>query len=136
MSGKAAHVVSGFKVLRRYSPPLLTVRTDKGEYEAYTAVISNARCYGGYFYVTPEASITDAMLDVCLFKGKTGISLLRFITGVLRRKHLDYDDVTVVRAGEIEVTSEDTVHVQIDGDYFGTLPVKINVVPDAASLVW
>ena len=136
MSGKAAHVVSGLKVLQRYNPPNLTVKTDKDEYRAYTAVISNARCYGGHFYVTPEASITEAVLDICLFKGRTRRSLLRFITGILSKKHLDYDDVTVVKAREVEVTSEGTVHVQIDGDYFGTLPVKIDVVPDAASLVW
>ncbi|UCH44891.1 MAG: diacylglycerol kinase family lipid kinase [Nitrospiraceae bacterium] len=136
MSGKAAHILSGLKVLQHYHPPLITVRTDKDEYSACTAVISNARCYGGHFYVTPDASITEAVLDVCLFKGRTRRSLLRFIAGVLSRRHSRYDDVTIVKAGEVEVTSEGTVHVQIDGDYFGTLPVTIDVVADAASLVW
>ena len=134
--GKSAYIISGIKALKGYDPPLIEIKTAEHEVSGYTAVIGNVRCYGGYFYVTPQASLTEPVLDVCVFKGRTRKALLRFIGGVIRKKHLNIEDVLYLKAGEIEITSTGTVHIQIDGDYFGTLPAKIDVVKDAVSLIW
>ena len=136
ISGKLAHVVSGLKVLIHHKPAPMRIITSDKELHGYTAVIGNAKCYGGFFYVTPDASVTDDHLDVCVFQGKTRLDLLRFVGGVLRHKHLDFKDVEYLKATELEITSDSTVHVQIDGEYFGTLPVKIEVIRDAINVVW
>ncbi len=136
ISGKSAYIISGIKVFKRYNPSLIKIKTPKGELTGYTTVIGNARCYGGYFYVTPQASINEPILDICVFRGRTRKDLFRFICGVIRKAHLNFGDVSYTKASEIEVTSDNKVHVQIDGDYFGTLPAKIDVVKDAVSLVW
>ncbi len=136
ISGKLAHVVSGLKVLMRYKPSLIQIITPEKEMEGYTAIIGNAKCYGGFHYVTPHASVTDNMLDICVFKGRTRRDLLRFVSGVLRQKHLDFKDVEYLKASELEITSNSTVYVQIDGEYFGTLPVKIELVSSAINFVW
>jgi YegS/Rv2252/BmrU family lipid kinase len=136
ISGKLAHVVSGMKVLINYSPASIKIITPEKEIHGYLAVIGNAKCYGGFFYVTPDASLSEPNLDICLFQGRTRSALLRFIIGVLRQKHLDFKDIEYLKATEIEILSDSKVHVQIDGEYFGTLPVKIEVVRDAISIVW
>lgn len=135
ISGKGAHVISGINVLMKYAPPLITVKTPNGEITGYTVIISNAKCYGGDFQVTPDADITEPALDVCVFQGNTRKDLVRFISGVIRKTHLDYEDVIIEKTPEAEVTSSGDVHIQIDGDYYGTLPAKIDVVRDAVSLV-
>ncbi len=135
ISGKLAHVVSGLKVLIHHKPAPIRVITPEKELHGYTAVIGNAKCYGGFFYVTPNASVTDDHLDICVFKGRTRTGLLRFIIGVLRQKHLDFKDVDYLKASDMEIQSDSKVHVQIDGEYFGTLPVKIEVDRDAISIV-
>jgi YegS/Rv2252/BmrU family lipid kinase len=136
ISGKAAYVVSGMKVLGTYNPPLITIKTGEDELSGYTALVGNAHYYGGHFSVTPKSSVTEPILDICLFKGKTKTDMVRLIMGVIRKKHLDYDDVSYIKAREVEVTSDSTVHIQVDGDYFGTLPVRIDVVKDALSFIW
>jgi len=136
ISGKLAHVVSGLKVLINYSPASIKIITPEKEIHGYFAVIGNAKCYGGFYYVTPDASVTENILDLCVVKGRTRLDLLRFIIGVLRQKHIGTRDVEYVKASELEVTSDSRVHLQIDGEYFGTLPVKIGVVRDAISIVW
>jgi YegS/Rv2252/BmrU family lipid kinase len=136
ISGKAAHIVSGLKVLRRYCPPLIKIKTMGNEYTGYTIVVGNTRNYGGYFSVTPNTSIVEPLLAVCIFSGGTRRDLLRFIAGVIRKKHLNFTDVSYFKASGLEITSDKTVHVQVDGDYFGTLPARIDVVKDAVSLVW
>jgi len=136
ISGKAAHVVSGFRVLGRYKPSLIKIRFDGSELTGYTIVIGNASNYGGYFYVTPDARITEPYLNVCVFNGKTRKDILRFIIGVIGGRHLHFEDVSYFRTSDLEITSEGKVHVQVDGDYFGILPAKVDVVKDAVSLIW
>jgi len=136
ISGKGAHILSGIKTLIGYNPPLLKIKTPKGELTGYTAVIGKASCYGGYFKVTPRARLTEPMLDLCVLKSRGRKDLLRFIIGIIRKKHLNFKDVLYDKFTELEITSAGTVHVQIDGDYFGTLPVKIDVVQDVISLIW
>ncbi len=136
ISGKGAYILSGIKTFIRYNPPVIKVRTSRGEFEGYTAVIGKASCYGGYFQVTPEAKLTEPLLDLCLFKGSARSDLIRYISGVIMKRHLNFKDVMYGKFSELKVTSTDMVHIQIDGDYFGTLPAEIDVVPDAVSLIW
>lgn len=136
ITGKGAYILSGIKTLLRYNPPLITIKTNKGKFTGYTAVIGKASCYGGYYKVTPKACLTEPILDLCVLKGKTRKDFLNFIIGIIRGKHLKFDNVLYERCSELEFTSTGTVHVQIDGDYFGTLPVKVDVVPDAINLIW
>ncbi|MBI4849944.1 MAG: diacylglycerol kinase family lipid kinase [Nitrospirae bacterium] len=136
ISGKAAHVVSGFKVLTQYGPPLINIKTPENEFTGYTVVAGNAKNYGGQFSITPHASIIEPLLEVCIFKGKTRKDLLRFIIGVISGRHLKFKDVLCQKTSGLELTSGGEVHIQIDGDYFGTLPAKIDVVKDALNFVW
>ena len=135
ISGKEAYIFSGINALIKYNPSLIEVKTSEGTFTGYTAVVGKAKCYGGNFHVTPQASLTEPLLDLCLFKGKTRKDLVRFIIGVIRERHLNFNDVFYGKFSELEITSNEEVHVQIDGDYFGTLPAKIDVVKDAISLV-
>jgi YegS/Rv2252/BmrU family lipid kinase len=135
IAGKAAYIFSGINVLRKYAPPLITLRTPDHELSGYTAVIGNAHFYGGRFSITPRASITEPLLDICVFRGRTRMDMLRFVKGVLTQEHLGFENVSYLKTSEVEVSSEGTVHVQIDGDYFGTLPAKIEVIKDAVSFV-
>lgn len=136
ISGKGAYILSGIKTLFRYSPPPIRIRTPGKEITGYTAIIGKASCYGGYFRVTPKASLTEPVLDLCVFTGNRRRDFLRYVIGVVRKRHLSFTDVVYEKCAEIEATSPGTVHIQIDGDYFGTLPARIDVVPDAISLIW
>ncbi|RJQ45403.1 MAG: diacylglycerol kinase family lipid kinase [Nitrospiraceae bacterium] len=136
ISGKAAHVTAGLRVLSSYDPPLIRIKSSEKEFSGYTVVIGNNSNYGGYFSVTPDASITEPLLDVCVYSGRTRKDLLRFILGVIRERHLHFSDVVYFKTTALDVSSSGTVHVQVDGDYLGTLPVKVDVVKDAVNLIW
>lgn len=136
ISGKLAHVISGLRMFAAYHPPLVTIRLNEQELSGHTAVFSNARCYGGHFAVTPQADITEPALDVCIVKSSTRMAILRLVRDVILKRMPSAEDVMYLKIQRASVTSENRVHVQIDGDYFGTLPAEIEVVPDAISLVW
>lgn len=135
-SGKGAYIFSGLKTWFRYSPSLIRVKTTDGILEGYSAIIGKASCYGGYYRITPKASLTEPMLDLCLFKGGNRRDILRYTYGIIRGRHLDFSDVVYNKYKELEVTSEGTVHIQIDGDYLGRLPARLDVVHNAVRIVW
>ncbi len=136
ISGKAAHIVSGLKVLRHYDPPLIHIKTPELEIEGHTVIIGNAKNYGGYFHVTPEADIEQPVFDVCVLGGRRRRDLLRFVGGIMTGRHTGFHDVRCLQTSELELTSEGRVHTQVDGDYLGILPGKVIAVGDALNLVW
>lgn len=135
ISGRGAYIFSGINALINYNPHLIEVKTSSRVFTGYNAVIGNAHYYGGYFQVTPRANLTEPLLDLCLYNGGTRRDFLRFISGVLRKKHLGFKDVIYGKFSELEITSKGPVHIQADGDYFGILPAKIESVKDAISLI-
>jgi len=134
ISGKAAYILSGIYNIMGYSPEKLTFTVDGKEYSGYSAVIGKAAKYGGNFKVTPDASLLDPSLFVCLFKSGRRRDLLRYAMGVIRGKHLTYRDVVYLKAMEIEVRGN--AHIQIDGDYLGLTPAKVSTARDVLTLVY
>ena len=134
ISGKGAYIFSGFKTLSVFNPDKLILDMDGKTYTGYSVIISKVAKYGGNFKITPDARLTDPFFYVCLFKGKRRLDILRYVTGIVAGKHLGFRDVEYVRAKNINV--EGDAHIQIDGDYFGRSPARIEVVPDTVRLVF
>jgi diacylglycerol kinase (ATP) len=134
ISGKGAYLYSGIKTLLRFRPAELTFHIAGREYSGYSAVIGKAGRYGGNFKVVPDARITDPVLYACIFKGGRRSDVLRYVFGVAMGTHLGYKDVEYLKAEKIEI--DGSAHVQIDGDYIGKTPARIEVVRDALRLVF
>jgi len=132
-----AYVLTGIKTLLTYKPTLMRIVLDDGKaIEGYFAVVGNARYYAGrYFSVATQASIDDGWLDVCVFKKGDIASFVRYLTGVLLRRHLDYSDVQYFRTKALSVESLYPVLVQADGELIGQTPMRFSVIPRALSVI-
>jgi len=134
ITGKGAYLYSGVKTLLRFDPDELEVTVDGKKHSAYSLIVGNASKYGGNFKVTPDARLTEPILDVCLFKGKKRIDTLRYALGIVTGSHLKFGDVEYLKAREIAVKGH--AHIQLDGDYFGMTPAEISIVPNALRLIF
>lgn len=134
MSGKGAYILSGLKTLSGFNPEKLTFSINGMTYAGYSAIIGNAAKYGGHFRVTPDARLTDPFLYVCLFKGKKRLDLVRYVLGIVTGRHLAFQDIEYLKAGNIEIQGK--AHIQIDGDYLGMTPAKIDIVQNALRLIF
>jgi diacylglycerol kinase (ATP) len=134
ISGKGAYFFSGFKILSVFSPNELILDMDGRTYTGYSAIIGKAAKYGGNFKITPDARLTDRFLYACLFKGRGRLDILRYVLGVVRRRHLRFRDVEYVKTTCVDVKGD--AHIQIDGDYFGKTPARIEGVPDIVRMVF
>lgn len=135
-SGRLSYIISGIGNIFSYSGQPLEIELDNGErLEGYGAVVGNGKYYGGKMSITPFADLERGDLDICIFKGKGALNILRYTWGVLRKRHLSYPDVLYRTAGGLKVTSSGKSYIQADGDIVGSLPAIFTVVKDGLTVI-
>lgn len=97
--------------------------------------VCNTRLYGAVLRMAPEAFVDDGLLDVSVFYGKGLWAKMRHPVKALFGVHGSDPDVESFRTASLRVESRDYLPVQLDGDYFGTTPVDIDVVPGALRVI-
>lgn len=133
-SGKGAYIAGGLKALIKYSPEILTFKINGKDYKGYSTIIGNASKYGGNMKATPDASLLEPALYVCIMHGGKRLDVVRYTAGIITGRHLRFKDVTYLKASAIEVNG--AAPIQIDGDYVGRTPAIITVSPEALKLIY
>ena len=106
----------------------------EGETHSATfALVSKSRHYGGNLLLTPQASVFEDRLDVCLFQSQNRFRYLRYLTGILAGTHLAYPDVVHRKTRRVTITSDRPVPVQMDGEPAGCTPCEFTA--DGESLL-
>ena len=107
-------------------------------YTCSFALIAKVRNYAGDFAIARSVTLFDDTFEVVLFQGRLAAGYLRYLIGVVALKqNARMPGVTTLRAREVALRapSDSRVHVQVDGEYAGRLPARIEVVPDALTLL-
>ncbi|HYC76365.1 MAG TPA: diacylglycerol kinase family protein [Planctomycetota bacterium] len=128
-----AYVRPALRTLRGFAPKPLRLVVDGApvQEDVFGVIVSNTRCYGGYFSVTPKASVDDGLLHYVAWRRGTRASLLRYAwSGALRSESgaALYGDG---RRFTVESKDGTPVAVQADGDPWGVTPLEARVVPGA-----
>jgi YegS/Rv2252/BmrU family lipid kinase len=133
--GKLAYLAAAGATLLRWPPKPVEVQLEDGTtLQGYGAIIGNGRLYGGRFSVTPEASLEEESLDVCLFLRPGRLQMLRCAAIVAIGGALEAPHARCFKTREVRVRGEG-VAVQIDGDYLGRLPMTFRAVAGELKLV-
>ena len=138
LRGMAAYLAAALKTLYRWTSPTARVeavlegkrrRLYSGPLFLVTA--GNGICSGGGFYLTPEASVRDGRLDVCLIEDLPARRVLQLIPRVLMGRHAGAPEVHLHRVQELTVAADAPVSVHADGEVIAdsTRRVEVNVEP-------
>ncbi len=120
--GKLAYLVSALTVLLRSAPDTIEVVDEQGRrYQGCSAIIGNGRYYGGRFSITPEASLQDDTLEVCLFRRRGRLGFLYSMIKIALGRTLAESEAWRFKGRKLTVTGARAA-VQLDGDYHGCLP--------------
>ncbi len=84
--------------------------------EVTMIAIANGRCYGGGFWIAPQADAADGLLDVVWADGLGRIGILQLLPHVVRGTHLDKKPVHQYRARRVIVEADDPLPVHADGE--------------------
>ncbi|APG27838.1 hypothetical protein A7E78_08320 [Syntrophotalea acetylenivorans] len=134
--GKLAYLVSSLKVLLRSVPGIIEAVDEQGRrYQGSSAVIGNGRYYGGRFSITPEASLQDDTLEVCLFRRRGRLGFLYSMLKVAFGRPLTEREVWRFKGRELTFAGSKAA-VQLDGDYHGRLPMTFRAVFGELTLIY
>ena len=112
------------------------IELDGVKSEAPAALISvgNGVSLGGGMKVTPDAMLDDGLFDVLIVEPLSRIAFLRIFPRVYRGEHLSDPRVTVRRASHVRIDA-DNIAAYGDGERLGLLPIDIQLVPGALSVL-
>jgi YegS/Rv2252/BmrU family lipid kinase len=101
----------------------------------FVAFAALGRYCGGGMHVAPQARTDDGLLDVTLI-GEVGkldllVNLRRLFDGTI----LAYRKVRTLRVPRLEVSADEPVGVQADGEWIGETPAIFSVLPRALRVV-
>ena len=133
--GKAAYMAAAVAQLWRAKLPALSVTSGGQSLACRMVICANTSRYGGDFVIAPQTSAAQSGLQLVLVEDDSLIGLLRIVWRILRGHGLEGEGITSLRADEAEIGSASPVPAQIDGDPFGTLPLRIAIAPTALRLI-
>jgi YegS/Rv2252/BmrU family lipid kinase len=107
----------------------LAVDGETEERNICAVLMSNGKYGGGGMFAAPDANLTDGLLDVLIIDDISKPDLLWSLPRVYKGTHLTHPKVTMKRAREIEIQSEELLPLQADGELLGGLPARFSILP-------
>lgn len=134
LRGKASFALSTLQEVLDLEFKTVRVRIDEKEEKHLNTInfcVCNSRFFGGGMKIAPNAKITDGFLDVVNIGDIKTAKILLNAYMLYRGTHLNLPEVKSTLARTIEVFSADKqeIHIEIDGELPGKLPVKYEIIP-------
>ena len=101
-----------------------------------SAVVANARHYGGAFVMAPGARLESGVLEVCLFDTPGRLAALKYAAALVLGLLPRLSDFRIVSGRQIRIQGPVEDPIQGDGDVVAALPAEVRVLPDALNLVF
>jgi diacylglycerol kinase (ATP) len=137
LRGSAVYLYAIFRVLPRFTPRLVHIRSDNGtrHLPIMFAAVGNTRQYGGGIRITPDASIDDGLLDVCIVHETTRAQLLKTLPLAYTGAHVTSPFVEMGRGREFHFDGDQPMAVYADGEPLTRTPVSFKVAPQRLKVV-
>jgi len=97
------------------------------------ALVSRVRNYGGDMEIASGSSLRRPDFEVVLFEGTNPLRYAWYMAGVLCRQVQKMKGVRTVPAQCVEIVTQ--THLQIDGEYAGRQTARLEIAPDALTLL-
>jgi diacylglycerol kinase family enzyme len=130
--GKGAYWAAGLSQIANRLEQF-EVLMDGTAYEVGFALASRVRNYGGDLEIALDASLLKPEFEVVLFEGSNPLRYVAYMAAVGLKQVRKMPGVYSIHATSLEIRS--CAHLQIDGEYVGRTSAKIEIVPDALTLL-
>ena len=132
LGGKLAFLKGILLTLATYKNKTIRFRLDDGPWQTQKLnnfIVANGRYFGGGLLPAPEARLDDGQFDVVLLGDVGRLEAVLNLSKLRRGTHFENPKVSGTRASRVEAESVEPVFIDMDGEFVGTLPIKILVLP-------
>lgn len=128
--GRAGYLLTTVSELRRFRNRSVRITLDGEEAierDVLLVAITNGSFYGGGMRIAPDASVHDGMLDLCIVGNVSRLTAIGQLPNLYRGTHTNHPAVEMRRGRTVEIDGDDHTLVHLDGEPFGTLPVRVEM---------
>ncbi len=119
----------------RYRYPLVDVEADGKRVRGALVMVFNLPRYAAELPLATDAVADDGLLDWLVFEKPGSLRLASYALSVWLNRHRRRGDVFRGRARRIELSCQEPVPLEIDGEAAGFAPLSIEVVPSALKVI-
>jgi diacylglycerol kinase (ATP) len=140
LTGLPLYLLAVFRTLAlTYRTPQATIELD-GETISQTitmVAVMHGRCYGGGFWITPDAENDDGLFDLAIARGLGRLEILRLLPDVMKGTHTDKEPVTMARARRVVIHLAEPLPVHADGEiiYTEARHLELEVLPQRLRVI-
>lgn len=121
-----------------YPPPVVTIKLD-GEvwYEGkiYACVVANGQNFGHGMQIAPTALVDDGLFDLVIIEGMPRLRAVQALNTVYDGSHIKRKDVHVGRGRVVEVTSQRSLPMELDGESKSGSPIRFELLAGALQML-
>lgn len=130
IKSRGGYVLAALQSLIAFKPAEMTIRAEGREIRrsAFFIAVGNALSYGGGMKVTPQATLDDGLLDVCVVSRMNKLKLLCWVPTIFFGEHLRLKEVEYFQATQIRIDAERKLDLYADGDCAGQTPVEVRLI--------
>jgi YegS/Rv2252/BmrU family lipid kinase len=135
--GNLVYLYAALRALAAWKPAHFELLLDDEarSFTGYSVAVANSKAFGGGMFIAPDAELDDGMLDVvCIGQGGK-LHFLANLPKVFKGRHVDNDEVTVLRCARITINADRPFAVYADGDHLADLPATIRLLPRALNVI-
>jgi YegS/Rv2252/BmrU family lipid kinase len=122
LGGRAAFFLGVLRTLTFLKSNPVRIEIDGDEYyngRALIVALCNGRYFGGGMMIAPRAEVDDGQLEIVIVKEMGRLELLANIGSVYKGTHLANPKVICARGREINISSEQGLWIEMDGELVG-----------------
>jgi YegS/Rv2252/BmrU family lipid kinase len=137
VKGNLVYLYAALRALAAWKPARFEVVLDGDphHFTGYSVAAANNKAFGGGMFIAPDAQLDDGRLDVVWVAEVAKLRYLANLPKVFKGRHVDREEVTVLRAAEVAISADRQFAVYADGDHLADLPATIRLLPRALTLV-
>jgi diacylglycerol kinase (ATP) len=133
--GRSRYVVAFWPSLASFRPVEVTITGETSSYRgrAHTAILTNARFFGGGMHIAPHSDPGDGRLDAQVNIGPKR-QALTLIPKLFRGTHLPNPRIVQLSSPSFTVDTDRPIPVEADGEMAGETPARFTVLPGLLEL--
>ncbi len=137
MKGNLVYLYAALRALAAWKPARfeLLLDGDPHAFTGYSVAVANSKAFGGGMFIAPDAELDDGRLDVVWVGQVAKLRFLANLPKVFKGRHVDNEEVTVLRAAEVTISADRPFAVYADGDHLADLPATIRLLPRALTVI-
>lgn len=127
------YVKAIFSTLLKYKNTKVRYTSDQETWESniMSLIFANGRFFGSGLGVSPDASLTDGILNIIKLGNITVFDYIYHLKNIKRSKKIKHKEVSYSMAKKLKVEPIDgkDVMIDMDGEFVGYAPLEIECVP-------